>query len=102
MRAPETRPHHDHRLEGVGTLEPGRSLARARVRARGSGGRPFPEEFNVDLGFSHTEEEGREVVAQMTKGRDEGEAWQLWIRRHDEYEVARDQARPPVSVGTGR
>jgi predicted dithiol-disulfide oxidoreductase (DUF899 family) len=107
-------------------------------------------DFNFDLGFSHTEEQGREVVAQMTgsglppiveqnaratgtdvagyltespgfstfvrddgaayhtysttwrglefvmgyypildhapKGRDEGEAWQLWIRRHDEYQ----------------
>ena len=111
-----------------------------------------PGEFNVDLGFSHTEEQGREVVAQMMgsgglppivehnartagtdvaaymtespgfstfvrdgddvfhtysttwrgleflmgyypildhapKGRDEGEAWQLWLRRHDEYEL---------------
>jgi predicted dithiol-disulfide oxidoreductase (DUF899 family) len=109
-------------------------------------------EFNFDLGFSHTQEEGRELVAQMTgsglppiveqnaratgtdvagyltespgfstfvrddsvyhaysttwrgleflmsyypildrapKGRDEGEAWQLWIRRHDEYDNAR-------------
>jgi predicted dithiol-disulfide oxidoreductase (DUF899 family) len=109
-----------------------------------------PSDFNFDLGFSHTAEEGREVVAQMTegglppiaeqnarssgtdvggyltespgfsafvhddgtvyhtysttwrgleflmsyypildhtpKGRDEGEAWQTWIRRHDEYE----------------
>ena len=109
-----------------------------------------PGDFNFDLGFSHTEEEGREVVVQMTgagippivesnaratgtdiagymtespgfsafvrdgetvyhtysttwrglefvmgyypildrapKGRDEGEAWQLWLRRHDEYE----------------
>jgi len=108
-------------------------------------------DFNFDLGFSHTEEEGREVVAQMMgggglplivehnarssgtdvasymtespgfstfvadegavfhtysttwrgleflmtyypildhapKGRDEGEDWQLWIRRHDEYD----------------
>src|SRR5512132_3966463 len=107
-------------------------------------------DFNFDLGFSHTEEQAREAVAQMTgsglppiveqnaratgtdvagyltespgfstfvrdnsavyhtysttwrglefvmgyypildrapKGRDEGEAWQLWIRRHDEYE----------------
>jgi predicted dithiol-disulfide oxidoreductase (DUF899 family) len=108
-------------------------------------------DFNFDLGFSHTEEEGRQVVAQMMgggglppiveqnaratgtdvagyltespgfsafvrdggavyhtytttwrglefvmgyypildhapKGRDEGEAWQLWIRRHDEYQ----------------
>jgi predicted dithiol-disulfide oxidoreductase (DUF899 family) len=109
-----------------------------------------PTDFNFDLGFSHTEEEGREVVEQMMggglppileqnarssgtdaagymtespgfstfvrdgdtvyhtysttwrgleflmgyypildhapKGRDEGEAWQLWIRRHDQYE----------------
>jgi predicted dithiol-disulfide oxidoreductase (DUF899 family) len=110
-----------------------------------------PSEFNFDLGFSHTEEEGRAVVEQMMKGsglppivehnaassgtdvagymtespgfsafvnddgavfhtysttwrglefvmtyypmldhapkgRDEGEDWQLWIRRHDEYE----------------
>jgi len=107
-------------------------------------------DFNFDLGFSHTEEQGREVVEQMTgsgippiveqnaratgtdiagymtespgfstfvrsdgpvyhaysttwrglefvmgyypildhapKGRDEGPDWQLWIRRHDEYE----------------
>jgi predicted dithiol-disulfide oxidoreductase (DUF899 family) len=112
-----------------------------------------PTDFNFDLGFSHTEEQGREVVAQMMKGsglppivehnarssgtdvagymtespgfssfvaeggtvfhtysttwrgleflmgyypildhapkgRDEGEDWQLWIRRHDEYESA--------------
>jgi predicted dithiol-disulfide oxidoreductase (DUF899 family) len=111
----------------------------------------YRTDFNFDLGFSHTEEEGREIVEQMTgagippiaeqnaratgtdvagymtespgfsafvrdddgtvyhtysttwrglefvmgyypildhapKGRDEGEAWQLWIRRHDEYE----------------
>jgi predicted dithiol-disulfide oxidoreductase (DUF899 family) len=106
-------------------------------------------DFNFDLGFSHTGEQGREAVAQMAgalppivehnarstgtdvagyltespgfstfaldggsvyhtysttwrgleflmsyypildhapKGRDEGEAWQLWIRRHDEYD----------------
>ena len=108
-------------------------------------------DFNFDLGFSHTEKEGRQVVEQMMganalppivehnarasgtdaagymtespgfstfardedavyhtysttwrgleflmtyypildhapKGRDEGEDWQLWIRRHDEYE----------------
>jgi predicted dithiol-disulfide oxidoreductase (DUF899 family) len=108
-------------------------------------------DFNFDLGFSHTQEQGREAVAAMMgsgglppivehnarasgtdvagyltespgfstwvhddgsvyqaysttwrglefimgyypildrapKGRDEGEAWQLWIRRHDEYE----------------
>ena len=112
-----------------------------------------PTDFNFDLGFSHTEEQGREAVARMMgaggglppivehnarssgtdvagyltespgfstfvndgvtvyqayqttwrgleflmsyypildhapKGRDEGEAWQLWIRRHDEYEI---------------
>jgi predicted dithiol-disulfide oxidoreductase (DUF899 family) len=118
-------------------------------------------EFNFDLGFSHTEEEGREVVEQMMgendvlppiveqnarasgtdaagymtespgfstfvraddavyhtysttwrgleflmgyypildhapKGRDEGDAWQLWIRRHDEYQLipASDSSR---------
>ena len=108
-------------------------------------------DFNFDLGFSHTEEQGRQVVAQMIgsgevppivehnaaatgtdvagymtespgfstfvredatvyhaysttwrglefvmsyypildrapKGRDEGADWQLWLRRHDEYE----------------
>jgi predicted dithiol-disulfide oxidoreductase (DUF899 family) len=108
-------------------------------------------DFNFDLGFSHTEQQGREVVAQMMgggglppivehnarssgtdvagymtespgfssfvrddgdvyhtysttwrgleflmgyypildhapKGRDEGADWQLWIRRHDEYD----------------
>jgi predicted dithiol-disulfide oxidoreductase (DUF899 family) len=107
-------------------------------------------DFNFDLGFSHSAEEGREVVVQMNKsglppivernaqatgtdasgymtespgfsafamedgvvyhtysttwrgleflmgyypildrapkGRNEGEAWQLWLRRHDEYE----------------
>jgi predicted dithiol-disulfide oxidoreductase (DUF899 family) len=122
-----------------------------------------PSDFNFDLGFSHTPEQGREALAQMTegqsgkpfghgvsglppiveqnarasgtevagylsespgfstfvreddavyhtystqgrgleflmsyypildhapKGRDEGEAWQLWLRRHDEYESA--------------
>jgi predicted dithiol-disulfide oxidoreductase (DUF899 family) len=109
-----------------------------------------PTDFNVDLGFSHTADQGREAVALMTKGglppiveqnarstgtdavgyltespgfsafvhdegtvyhtysttwrglefvmgyypildhapkgRAEGEAWQLWLRRHDEYE----------------
>ncbi len=109
-----------------------------------------PTDFNFDLGFSHTAEEGRQVVASMMggaglppvvehnarasgtdvagyltespgfstfvrdrdtvyhaysttwrglefvmgyypildhapKGRDEGDDWQLWIRRHDEY-----------------
>ena len=120
-----------------------------------------PSDFNFDLGFSHTEEQGRQALAQMTKGqsakgfghgvselppiveqnaratdtdvasyltespgfssfvrddgtvyhayttqgrglefvmgyypildhapkgRDESEAWQVWLRRHDEYE----------------
>jgi predicted dithiol-disulfide oxidoreductase (DUF899 family) len=109
-----------------------------------------PTDFNFDLGFSHTPEQGRQAVAQMMKGelppiveqnarasgtdvagyltespgfstfvedggtvfqaysttwrgleflmsyypildhapkgRDEGEAWQLWIRWHDEYD----------------
>jgi predicted dithiol-disulfide oxidoreductase (DUF899 family) len=111
-------------------------------------------DFNFDLGFSHTEEQGRQAVVQMMdgaglplvveqnaratgtdvagyltespgfstwihdggsvyqaysttwrglefvmgyypildrapKGRDESDAWQLWIRRHDEYESER-------------
>jgi predicted dithiol-disulfide oxidoreductase (DUF899 family) len=25
------------------------------------------------------------ILDHAPKGRDEGEAWQLWIRRHDEY-----------------
>jgi predicted dithiol-disulfide oxidoreductase (DUF899 family) len=108
-----------------------------------------PSDFNFDLGFSHTGEQGHEAVAQMAgalppivehnarssgtdvagyltespgfstfvleggsvyhaysttwrgleflmsyypildhapMGRDEGDAWQLWIRRHDEYD----------------
>jgi predicted dithiol-disulfide oxidoreductase (DUF899 family) len=28
------------------------------------------------------------ILDRAPKGRDEGEAWQLWIRRHDEYESA--------------
>jgi predicted dithiol-disulfide oxidoreductase (DUF899 family) len=120
-------------------------------------------DFNVDLGFSHSEDQGRDVVAQMAgadlppiveqnarasgtdvagyltespgfssfvldegvvyetysttwrgleflmgyypildhapKGRDEGEAWQLWIRRHDEYGAATAEAdRQPVEM----
>jgi predicted dithiol-disulfide oxidoreductase (DUF899 family) len=26
------------------------------------------------------------ILDHAPKGRDEGEAWQLWLRRHDEYE----------------
>jgi predicted dithiol-disulfide oxidoreductase (DUF899 family) len=120
-------------------------------------------DFNFDLGFSHTEEQGREVVEQMTgtglppivghnarssgtdavgymtespgfstfvrdegtvyqaysttwrgleflmgyypildrapNGRDEGEAWQLWLRRHDEYDGEAPQPdRLPVGA----
>jgi predicted dithiol-disulfide oxidoreductase (DUF899 family) len=25
------------------------------------------------------------ILDRAPKGRDEGDAWQLWIRRHDEY-----------------
>ena len=25
------------------------------------------------------------ILDRMPKGRDEGDGWQLWIRRHDEY-----------------
>jgi predicted dithiol-disulfide oxidoreductase (DUF899 family) len=122
--------------------------------------------FNFDLGFSHTKEEGRQVVEQMTKGglppivvqnarasgtdvagymtespgfstfvrdngtvyhaysttwrglefvmgyypildhapkgRDEGEAWQLWIRRHDEYQREQDADRGDTLAGGAR
>jgi predicted dithiol-disulfide oxidoreductase (DUF899 family) len=26
------------------------------------------------------------VLDRMPKGRDEGDDWQIWLRRHDEYE----------------
>jgi predicted dithiol-disulfide oxidoreductase (DUF899 family) len=124
-----------------------------------------PGEFNVDHGFSHSEEQGRQVVAEMTgggglppivahnarasgtdvagymtespgfstfiqddgavyhtysttwrglefvmsyypildhapKGRDEGSDWQLWLRRHDEYDEPLDPAgRRPDGAG---
>jgi predicted dithiol-disulfide oxidoreductase (DUF899 family) len=83
-----------------------------------------PSDFNFDLGFSLTEEQAREAVAQMRSGGGRGlearprrsssrtrsrqapirsgtspraqgsgrsyatraRAWQLWIRRHDEYD----------------
>jgi predicted dithiol-disulfide oxidoreductase (DUF899 family) len=28
------------------------------------------------------------ILDHAPKGRDEGEAWQLWIRRHDEYDAS--------------
>jgi len=119
-------------------------------------------DFNFDLGFSHTEEQGRDVVLQMAgaglppivehnarssgtdaagymtespgyssfvleqgtayhtysttwrgleflmgyypildhapKGRDEGAAWQLWLRRHDEYDST--DRRPEITHST--
>jgi hypothetical protein len=33
------------------------------------------------------------ILDHAPKGRDEGEAWQLWIRRHDEYQGERDAER---------
>ena len=33
------------------------------------------------------------ILDHAPKGRDEGEAWQLWIRRHDEYESERRGGR---------
>src|SRR4029077_16173596 len=123
-----------------------------------------PSRFNFDLGFSHTEAHGQDVVEQMTGGglppivasnarasgtdlagymtespgfstfvregdrvfhaysttwrglefvmgyypildhaplgRAEGEAWQLWIRRHDEY--AADTVGPTVAATARR
>jgi predicted dithiol-disulfide oxidoreductase (DUF899 family) len=119
-------------------------------------------DFNFDLGFSHTEEQARETVAQMgtalppivehnarssgtdsvgyltespgfstfvwdddtayhtysttwrgleflmgyypildhtPNGRNEGEAWQLWIRRHDEYDAP---VPGPIEITTSR
>ena len=41
------------------------------------------------------------ILDHAPQGRDEGEAWQLWIRRHDEYDSASDQAPFPMSVATG-
>jgi predicted dithiol-disulfide oxidoreductase (DUF899 family) len=29
------------------------------------------------------------ILDRVTKGRDEGDAWQMWIRRHDEYDTER-------------
>jgi predicted dithiol-disulfide oxidoreductase (DUF899 family) len=34
------------------------------------------------------------ILDRAPKGRDEGEAWQLWIRRHAEYETAVRAAAP--------
>ena len=124
-------------------------------------------DFNFDLGFSHTAEQGRELVAQMMgggglppiveqnaratgtdvagyltespgfssfvrdggavyhtysttwrglefvmgyypildhapKGRDEGDEWQLWIRRHDEYGKGEPQWGGSSSATTSR
>jgi predicted dithiol-disulfide oxidoreductase (DUF899 family) len=37
------------------------------------------------------------ILDRAPKGRDEGEAWQLWIRRHDEYE-SNSRSTQPVPV----
>jgi len=36
------------------------------------------------------------ILDHAPRGRDEGDDWQLWIRRHDEYGSA------PGEVGSGR
>ena len=38
------------------------------------------------------------ILDHAPKGRDEGEAWQLWIRRHDEYESDAGEEPPVASV----
>jgi predicted dithiol-disulfide oxidoreductase (DUF899 family) len=53
-------------------------------------------EFNLDLGYSSSEEQTRAWVAhglgslpqldRAPNGRDEDDGFQLWIRRHDEYD----------------
>lgn len=37
------------------------------------------------------------ILDHAPKGRDEGEAWQLWIRRHDEYD---DPVPGPIEITT--
>jgi len=32
------------------------------------------------------------ILDRVPKGRDEGDGFQLWLRRHDEYDAARDRA----------
>ena len=41
----------------------------------------FPEAYGVTWRMGYYP-----ILDRAPKGRDEGEAWQLWIRRHDEYE----------------
>ena len=46
------------------------------------------------------------ILDRMPKGRDEGDGWQLWLRRHDEYGNAVHCANPrraeaPTSPGSG-
>jgi predicted dithiol-disulfide oxidoreductase (DUF899 family) len=38
------------------------------------------------------------ILDHAPNGRDEGEAWQLWIRRHDEYERTRSPVSHVLSV----
>jgi hypothetical protein len=42
------------------------------------------------------------ILDHAPKGRDEGEAWQLWIRRHDEYPSERNLERGDALAGTAR
>jgi predicted dithiol-disulfide oxidoreductase (DUF899 family) len=41
------------------------------------------------------------ILDHAPKGRDEGEAWQLWIRRHDEYQNERN-AVDASRIGVGK
>ena len=40
------------------------------------------------------------ILDHAPKGRDEGEAWQVWIRRHDEYESERNSERGDTLAGS--
>jgi predicted dithiol-disulfide oxidoreductase (DUF899 family) len=42
------------------------------------------------------------ILDHAPRGRDEGEAWQLWIRRHDEYVSREREAESPTSGGRPR
>jgi predicted dithiol-disulfide oxidoreductase (DUF899 family) len=42
------------------------------------------------------------ILDHAPKGRDEGEEWQLWIRRHDEYQSERNAERGETLAGSTR
>ena len=72
------RPGDGHRCPGYMTESPGfsafmRTTAPSTTRTRRRGG---------DWSSSWA----TPILDHAPKGRDEGEAWQLWIRRHDEYD----------------